>query len=179
MDFSSCFINDKNSKNGFFLSEWHLKRFSLNDLAEVQDFLNLFQDFFMMCEARKGSAKTILIEGPDHKNPEQHKQTLGIYQNQKLMGLIDWVQNYPEKRTWTLGYFLIHPQWQRQNHGTTFIQNLSAALKKNSVENLRCVVQSQNPKALKFWQLNGFMVTKIIKNKNKPLEKTFILTKAL
>lgn len=127
-----------------------------SDLEELQTFLSLFQDFFLLCEGEVGSAEGILKSCPPSKDPLKDKFVLGFYENDQLMGLLDLIQNYPENAVLSIGYLLVHPACRSQKKGQTIIENLVISTRKQGVRKLRCVVQKQNPRALKFWKSCGF-----------------------
>ncbi|STX81617.1 Acetyltransferase (GNAT) family [Legionella busanensis] len=85
------------------------------------------------------------------------------------------IANYPENSTWTIGYLLIHPNYQRQGLGAQFFHVLEQAISPNK---MRCVVQEQNGQALKFWQTLGFKVVGLEQSKlGQLVNKTFVVEK--
>ena len=137
-----------------------IKRLGHADTDNLQRFLALFEDFFLLCEGVKGSAEDLLETCPSSKNVAQDKLVLGVYKNQELIGLIDLIQDYPEKGTWTIGYLLVHPQYRSSGYGRIFVEGLAAVLLVCGATKLRCIVQEQNPRALRFWQKCGFDVVR-------------------
>lgn len=170
----------KDSIISFLRSSWQVKALSQNATNELQGFLNNFEDFFLLCEGEAGNASSLLAACPPQKNVEKDKAVIGIYKENSLIGLLDLIQNYPDNGTWLIGYLLIHPDYRGQSLGSSFIKDLSQALLQQGALILRCAVQEQNPKALSFWQKNGFIITeKINKTLGKSTSVTFILEKAL
>ncbi|WP_147285965.1 GNAT family N-acetyltransferase [Legionella busanensis] len=135
------------------MNDFEVKLLTQNSLQELQAFIDLFNDFFQLCEGKKGSAAGILTACPPTKDIQQDKFVLGFYQKEHLLGLIDLIANYPQNSTWTIGYLLIHPSYQRQGLGAQFFHVLEQAISPNK---MRCVVQEQNERAFKFWQTLGF-----------------------
>lgn len=161
----------KNGLNPRFLNE--------SDRIELQSFIDLFDDFFVLCEGEKGSVTEILSACPSTKDPLQDKFVLGLYDEQ-LTGVIDLIQNYPDKGTWTIGYLLIHPNYRAQGKGYSIVENLASALRDLQGKKLRCGVQEQNPRALHFWKKCGFNVVKIIKeNLGSFKRNTYVLERKL
>lgn len=155
-----------------------IKPFSTSNITELQQFLSYFNDFFLLCEGKEGSAEGILKACPPSKNIEEDKFVFGIYEEDELIGMIDLIQNYPKKKTWTIGYFLIHPNYQSKKKGRFIIYILSSVLHKLQGKKMRCVVQSQNPRALHFWKKCEFdqvksssIVNDSTRNQNYILEK--------
>lgn len=92
-----------------------------------------------------------------------------------LIGLLDIIRDYPQTGIWTIGYVLIHPKHQGKKLGSTFIHDLGIILKPFK---MRCVVQKQNVRALRFWLENGFLMTSETLEKLGKLESmTYVLEK--
>lgn len=140
---------------------------TLEHKVELQSFLDQFDDFFLTCEGVKGDAEALLTACPPTKNIHDDKIVLGLYDKGILWGLVDLIQNYPETGTWTIGYLLIAPTKQSHGLGRNIIQELSKTLQQTNDLKLRCVVQEQNPRALAFWQKNGFVITGNTKDNEK------------
>lgn len=151
-----------------------------SDLIVLQAFIDLFDDFFVLCEGVKGSAEEILKVCPPSKDLLQDKLVLGIYDNKYLIGLIDLIQNYPDEGTWTIGYLLIHPNYRSQRKGSSIVEDLASALHQVQGKKMRCGVQEQNPRALNFWKKNGFNVLKSIQENLGSLKNnTYVLERRL
>jgi|688.fasta_scaffold203660_2 ribosomal protein S18 acetylase RimI-like enzyme len=134
---------------------WNLRLLTSDCCDEIESFIELFNDFFQLCEGEKGSCSEILTACPPSKNINKDKFVLGLYDDFTLIGLVDIIRDYPVKKTWTIGYFLIHPKYRGQGTGSKFIKDLEKAL---SPAKLRCIVQKQNVRALNFWKSNGFLI---------------------
>lgn len=137
------------------LKQWPICLLSWDSLNEIQKFIELFDDFFKLCEGEKGSAEGILSACPSSKDRNKDKFVLGIYNRDTLIGILDIIRDYPKKAIWTIGYFLIHPNYRNQGIGSHFIKDLRYVLKENK---LRCIVQKQNSRALNFWKSNEFTI---------------------
>lgn len=135
------------------------------DLKDLQHFLDLLKDFFFICEGASPSAKSILEAYPPSCHVEDDKVCLGLYQSERLIGLLDLVQHYPTEGALTIGYFLIHPSLQSQGNGSKLIHQLAIWAIEQGFEKLRVVVQRQNPRALSFWQQAGFVITETVTEK--------------
>jgi ribosomal protein S18 acetylase RimI-like enzyme len=151
-----------------------------SDKIELQEFIELFDDFFILCEGEKGSAEKVLIDCPPSKNPLQDKLVLGVHENEQLICVIDLIQNYPDEDTWTIGYLLIHPNYRSQGKGYYVVENLASALSQVQGKKMRCGVQEQNPRALNFWTKCEFNVGKTIQENLGPLKNnTYVLERRL
>jgi ribosomal protein S18 acetylase RimI-like enzyme len=93
---------------------------------------------------------------------------------------VDLIKDYPSPGVWTMGYFLVHPEFRRQLIGTSFLGYLQVRVKLEQGATLRCCVQEQNPGALKFWQWADFIIVdKIQSELGKKINPTFILERDL
>ena len=84
-----------------------------------------------------------------------------------LIGLLDIIRDYPQTGIWTIGYILIHPKHQGKKLGSTLIHDLGKNLKPSK---MRCVVQKQNVRVLRFWLESGFLITSETRKKLGKLE---------
>lgn len=154
---------------------WNLRSLTFDYVNEIESFIELFNDFFQLCEGQNGSGSEILNACPPSKDIHKDKFVLGLYNNLTLIGLLDIIRDYPEKGIWTIGYFLIHPKYRGQGLGSKFIKVLEKTL---ITSKLRCVVQKQNVSALAFWKSNGFLITDQKKDVlGKLLNVTYVLEK--
>lgn len=157
-----------------------MKQLNVSHLSELQEFISLFEDFFLLCEGEKGSAKGILKASPPSKDPLQDKFILGIYKTEKLIGVIDLIQNYPHENVWAIGYLLIHPTCRSQGKGQSIIKTLTAIIDAQHGEKLGYIVQSQNPRALNLWKKCEFYHIDTIQETLGSFQNTtFILEKKL
>ncbi len=134
---------------------WDVRILTFAQIDELQTFLNLFDDFFQLCEGHSCSAPKILAVCPPSKNCIDDKYVLGVYDVNRLIGLIDLIQDYPETNVWTIGYLLIHPDQRNKGIGSRLLHDLYDAI---TPSKFRCVVQKQNEKGLNFWLANGYQI---------------------
>lgn len=175
-------IIDKNSnrpeKPDFILKlekTWNLRLLTIDYADEIESFIELFNDFFQLCEGENGSWTGILNACPPSKDIHRDKFVLGLYDEHTLIGLLDIIRDYPQTGVWAIGYLLIHPKHQSKGLGSKFIKDLETTLRPCKI---RCVVQKQNVRALYFWKNNGFLITSQTKDTLGRLESiTYVLEK--
>jgi|GEM_PF-3309166 len=154
---------------------WRLRLLTTDYTNEIESFIELFNDFFQLCEGVNGTGTGILSACPPSKDIHRDKFILGLYDEHMLIGLLDIIRDYPEAGIWTIGYLLIHPAYRSQGLGSKLIKDLETSLYPSK---LRCIVQEQNVRALKFWKSNGFLITSQIKDTLGKLENvTYVLEK--
>jgi ribosomal protein S18 acetylase RimI-like enzyme len=142
-----------------YFPSFTLKRVSAQEHLQIQDLIISLKDFFLLCEGLPGSATHLLNACPPNKKINQDKLVL-ILQTKtdfpQTIALVDLIRDYPTANIWTIGYLLVHPQYQRQRIGQQWISALCHELGKDGITHLRCVVQAKNTRALQFWLHNGF-----------------------
>lgn len=142
-------------------SNWQVKNAKNIPVDDFQKFLDRFDNFFLNCEGVRGNATALLKVCPPGKDLLFDKIILAIFKNGTWIGLVDLIRDYHKNRTWTIGYYLILSEYRNQGIGKNFLKDLADSISKEEGEKLRCVVQEQNPKALRFWTQAGFTVDKI------------------
>lgn len=155
-------------------------RLSEAQIKALEEFIHYFDDFFLLCEGEIGSAEGLLKICPPSRNVSRDKFVLGIYDDEKLKGVVDLIRNYPSDGIWTIGYLLIHPTHRGNHMGYNLIKDLGKSLVHQGAAKLRCGVQEQNISALKFWIKCEFkIVGKIFETLGKSSHLTYILEKDL
>lgn len=159
-----------------FLPDMIIKKIDHADREELQTFLDQFKDFFMLCEGVSPSAIDLLQACPSGKDIAQDKLCLGMYKANVFIAFIDMIKNYPVQNVLTVGYFLVHPFYRAHGIGTRIVYFLTQWAMNHGFTKLRLRVQSQNPKALAFWQKNDFNIVKTItEDLGEQTHKTYIL----
>ncbi len=153
------------------------KMIGKKDTKILQEFLDHFADFFMLCEGQEGDAKSLMTACPPSRNLATDKLLIGGYLDGKLIALLDLIRDHPTQGTWTIGYLLVHPDYRRLGIGRHF---LDAIFEDIPFAKLRCVVQKQNAMALSFWENIGFIIQEKTQVKLGELESTtYVLEKSL
>jgi GNAT superfamily N-acetyltransferase len=169
-------MNIEKSDKDWFLPDMSIKKIDHSTCEELQTFLDHFKDFFMLCEGVSPSATNVLQACPISKDISQDKLCLGIYKDTVFIAFIDIIKNYPTQNVLTIGYFLIHPSYRLLGLGSKIIHFLTQWTFDQGFTKLRLSVQSQNLKALAFWQKNDFNIVKKIKEElGKKTNETYIL----
>lgn len=121
--------------------------------------LELFQacgDFFSLTSGEVPiDAHDFFKDLPPGKSYDE-KHLIGVFDDEKLVGAIDIVEDYPREKEWIIGFVLVHPDYRRQGLGTKIFEILGEIVKENRGKYLRVGVQIQNEAGLKFWYDCGF-----------------------
>jgi ribosomal protein S18 acetylase RimI-like enzyme len=117
-------------------------------------------DFFELVEGQPGGATTadeILGPLPAHVTTGT-KRVFGIEQGERLVGVIEILQGFPEPDEWQVGLLLISPEFRGAGLGTSAWLAMRDQISKQGGKLVRLVVQQQNPGARRFWGKHGFTV---------------------
>ena len=84
------------------------------------------------------------------------KHLIGVFDEERLIGAIDIVEDYPRDKEWIIGFVVVHPDYRRRGLGSKIFEVLGEIVKENRGTYLRVGVQIQNEAGLKFWYHCGF-----------------------
>ncbi|MFA7252905.1 MAG: GNAT family N-acetyltransferase [Candidatus Paceibacterota bacterium] len=135
--------------------------FPNSDIEKLQILFEESSEFFQLINGRfpfKNEARTFITQLPEGKTLSD-KFILGIYDGDRLIGIIDIVKNYPEKDTWFIGLFLISPDYRNRGLGQKIYKALQDYFRSEKVKFIKISVAEQNVLALKFWKNLGFIET--------------------
>lgn len=107
--------------------------------------------------------KKITKELPPKANSKD-KYFVGIYQEEKLIAVLDLIVNYPLKGKAFIGFFMMDKISQGKGIGKKLIINLLNFLKSNKYDSCELGVVENNVEAISFWTKLGFEKTGEIYN---------------
>lgn len=86
---------------------------------------------------------------------------LGIYKNEKLVGIIKGrLENINEPELWVLSFIIIK-EYREAGMGTQVIKYIeNYFMTKYSVKQINAIVMYENKRAQKFWKNNGYKLTR-------------------
>lgn len=101
-------------------------------------------------------------------NTKMHqKYYYGIYENGKLIAVIDLIESFPDKETAYIGLFMLH----QDKHGLGIGKKIIEALKRNTYlvgfKKMELGCYKENEIGYHFWHKMGF---KVIKSSNRDVE---------
>ena len=100
--------------------------------------------------------KEIFIALPP-KVTMKDKYFLGIYENNKLIGILDLITNFPAKNSVYIGLFMLDINLQNKGIGSVIINKLCIFLKKRKFNNIELAYIEDNVQARNFWLKNNFL----------------------
>ena len=87
------------------------------------------------------------------------KHVLGIYLDQKMIGLADVVCGYPSRDVAYLGLLLLAETHQRRSFGTLAFHGIKSLAREWHCTRLRLAVVESNSAVVPFWEALGFVPT--------------------
>ena len=76
--------------------------------------------------------------------------------NDEILGVVDFLSNYPEKDTILIGLFIIKNDKQKQGLGTKIFRHLEKSFKNKKFLKIRIAVLVDNEIGLSFWKKQNF-----------------------
>ena len=76
--------------------------------------------------------------------------------NDEILGVVDFLSNYPEKDTILIGLFIIKNDKQKQGLGTKIFRHLEKSFKNKKFFKIRIGVLVDNEIGLSFWKKQNF-----------------------
>jgi len=135
-----------------------IRELNKSEVSQLQKFFEDSKDYFLLTEKRepsKDEAENFFNELPEGKTITD-KLLLGIFEGGNLVGILDFIKDYPEKRQWYIGLFLITPKVRKKGLGSNIFRAVENELKKENVGSIVLSVESDNTKGISFWQKFGF-----------------------
>ena len=76
--------------------------------------------------------------------------------NDEILGVVDYLTDYPEKNTILIGFFIIKNDKQKQGLGTKIFRYLEKSFKNKKFLKIRIGVLANNEIGLSFWKKQNF-----------------------
>lgn len=128
------------------------------DLVIFKEFLLRTTDYFtdyVEAEPTDSQVKEFFTSLPPKTSLSQ-KYVYGIFDRDRLIGFIDWVEEFPQKETGTLGYFVLEEEYR----GSKLAQELYNALEKTvsdtGTKHIRLTFLEDDSRAARFWEKQGY-----------------------
>ena len=90
---------------------------------------------------------------------ENDKYYIGVYDDRKLIAILDLISGFPDEETAYIGFFMVDADKQKQGIGTNIITGVNEALKNENYKGIELAWVQGNPQAEAFWHKNGFVET--------------------
>jgi GNAT superfamily N-acetyltransferase len=130
-----------------------LRELTLADRPAVEALIDRCEDFFVLTTGGPGNFDELWTALPPGRSLED-KRVYGI--GEPLAGVADVVRDWPAAGTWIIGLLLLDPAARGHGLGPAVVAELDAMAAAQGARRLRVAVVEQNPRALAFWQREGF-----------------------
>lgn len=142
-------------------SNYHIKR------IKQQNFNNESNQIFSLCASNPKyyeythetlslqNLKDDLLALPPKKT-EEDKYFIGFYNDEKLIAILDLIQDYPKEEIAYIGLFMTHKSLQGTGLGTEILRSIESFLVHENYKTIQLGVVHENLEAKYFWEKNGF-----------------------
>ncbi|GAA0701673.1 GNAT family N-acetyltransferase [Paraclostridium ghonii] len=142
-------------------NQYIIKQVSLEQSSDIEKLYGLCSDYHMICSGREANKQDVKdIFTYTEKKTVEDSLTLGIYEYNELVGLVDIFKNYPEINTWSIGLLLLAPNKRRNKLGSLVHEELKKYALDLGVHTFRIGVLEENIVAHKFWNSLGYTKVK-------------------
>ena len=87
---------------------------------------------------------------------QEQKHYVGLWRDDRLVGVLDLVEGYPRERTLWVGFFMVDAELHRQGIGRMVAEALPGAAADAGMDNLRLGCLKGNESGHQFWNAMGF-----------------------
>ena len=86
------------------------------------------------------------------------KYYFGFFERDELVAVMDLVDGYPDMSTAYIGFFMVDPEHQGKQVGTSIVSETVEYLRIIGKTAVRLAIDKGNPQSSHFWRKNGFEV---------------------
>lgn len=141
------------------VTDYVIRYLTLADTASVQSLYERCADYIELVTGNKPgpvAAQHIFTELPAGKTYND-KLLIGIFTpDDKLIGIIDAIRNYPTEGEWYLNLLLLDPQERNRGLGEKIYHIFAEWAMMQGAQAISLTVLAQNTRAQRFWQRLGF-----------------------
>jgi GNAT superfamily N-acetyltransferase len=141
------------------ITNYHTCLLSDQNVEELEILLDKCSDYFLLVDGHRpipSTALNLLNSCPPGKASGE-KVDLGIYTRQnRLIGVLDAVRDYPGKGDWWVGLLLLDPLHRDKGIGRKIIRSFEAWIREQCARQIFLGVIEANNSAYKFWKSMGF-----------------------
>lgn len=96
------------------------------------------------------------------------KHFVGFYHHDKLLAVMDLIDDYPQSKQSFIGFFMMNKNYQGKGMGSKIMAEVLSCLKKEGVKSVRLGYIAGNKQAESFWKKNGFAYLEEKRGQNVP-----------
>lgn len=125
----------------------------------VYDFALACSDYFTDWGKETPTMAAVLTDFFDERPPEtkpEQKEVYAILENEKMIGIIDLLHDYPKAETTILGLMVLRPEYRKQGLGERYFHQIQDYCQRLGQRKLRLGVLQDNTAGQHIWQKMGF-----------------------
>lgn len=136
---------------------YNIRILTEKDISEIYALCKANKLYYehMKCEPTHENLKETLTALPLGKTPAD-KHFVGFYDNNRLIAILDLIENYPVKGIIWIGWFMTDMHLHNTGLGTTIISALCVYLRQNNFQSIALGYIKGNQQAKNFWLKQGF-----------------------
>ena len=161
-----------------FSDKYAVRALANEDIEEIYKLFSknvLYYEYCPPFVTRQGILDDMSVLPPD--KTIEDKYYVGFYEKEKLIAVMDLIDNYPEKGIAYIGLFMTDVSMQNKGLGTDIIDYLCKYLATEGYQSIRLAWVKGNPQAEHFWLKNNF--TPIMETKSNVADKVILAEKSL
>ncbi|MGY3765618.1 GNAT family N-acetyltransferase [Vagococcus vulneris] len=149
-----------------------------NNFATVKQFLLETTDYFTDYQKKEPTNEQVITffnELPP--NTSIHKKNVyGVFDQDTMIGMIDWVIDYPEENQSIIGLFVLRHDYRGVGLAQPLYDALEQMAKETGSQKITLGVLESNLPAVAFWKSQNYQILKKITSNYGP---ELVMTKAL
>lgn len=144
-----------------FSKDYKIKKLSEENVDEIYNLCCKNVIYYEHCKPFVSKESIIFDLSDTPPNVDlKDKYYLGYYEGEKLIVLLDLIDNYPDEKMVYIGFFMTDTSVQNKGVGSKLISELVEFLKLNGYERIRLAWIKGNNQSESFWIKNNFKVIK-------------------
>lgn len=88
----------------------------------------------------------------------EQKIYISIWENGKVIGVLDLIEGFPEQTSCWIGLLLVHGDLQGKKIGSNIVHAILNAANASGYKSIQLGVIENNVKGIDFWQKHGFTI---------------------
>lgn len=154
------------------LPEYKIKKVSEEDYESLFNLESSNIDFYLCTQGRAVTYEEAIndtIELPPNTTQDQ-KFYIVFYDEDRLVAVMDYIENYPGKGIVWIGFFMVDANIKRKKLGTKIISAFENTLRKNNIQKMQLGCIDSNSVGMHFWKsLDMQEIRRVIsKDDNRP-----------
>jgi ribosomal protein S18 acetylase RimI-like enzyme len=145
------------------LTGYEIKIITKQNFEMVFEIYDSNQDFFLLTQGKiatiESSIDDVVSTPPDFDLKQ--KIYIGIWENGKVIGVLDLLKGYPKQAYIWIGLLLIHGKLHNKKIGSKIVDAVIEASKIAEYEFIQLGVIENNVVGLEFWQKHGFSKVRV------------------